>query len=77
MGDELGSATGIDRLLGSSGLSTPIFALIVNDDFGAVIQILDQKCRQKMVISSFLGYLGEIESDSQTVWTCICSIVKR
>ena len=24
-----------------------------------------------MVIWSFLGYLGEIESDFQTVWTCI------
>ena len=33
MGDELGSATDIDRLLASSGLSTPIFALIGNDDF--------------------------------------------
>ena len=32
--DELGSATGIDRLLVSSGLlSTPIFTLIENDDF--------------------------------------------
>ena len=27
---------------------------------------------------SFLGYLGEIESDSQTVWTCmLCTIVPR
>ena len=33
MGDELGSATGIDRLLVSSGLSIPIFALIGNNDF--------------------------------------------
>ena len=30
-----------------------------------------------MVILSFLGYLGEIESDSQTVWICICTIVPR
>ena len=33
MGDELGSAADIDRLLVSSGLSTPIFAFIGNDDF--------------------------------------------
>ena len=33
MGDELGSATDIDRLLVSSGLSTPIFTLIGNNDF--------------------------------------------
>ena len=34
MGDELGSATDIDRLLlvASSGPSTPIFTLIGNDD---------------------------------------------
>ena len=35
--------------------------------FGDVIQILSQKCRQKLVNLSFVGYLGEIESDSQTV----------
>ena len=33
MGDELGSAVDIDYLLVSSGLSTPIFTLIGNDDF--------------------------------------------
>ena len=33
MGDELGSANDIDRLLVSSGLSTPILTLIGNDDF--------------------------------------------
>ena len=35
MGDELGRATVIDRLLVSSGLFTPIFTLIGNDNFGA------------------------------------------
>ena len=35
--------------------------------FESVLQILGQKCRQKWVILSFLGYVGEIESDSQTV----------
>ena len=33
MGDEMGSATDIDRLLVSSGLYIPIFTLIGNDDF--------------------------------------------
>ena len=33
------------------------------------IQFFGRKCRQKMVILSFFGYLAEIESDSQTVWT--------
>ena len=77
MCNELRSGTDIDRLLVCSGLSTPIFALIGNDYFGAVIQILGQKCRQKMVISSLVGCLGEIESDSRSVWTCICVIVPR
>ena len=67
MGDELGSPTDIDRLPASSGLSTAVSTLIGKDDFGAVIQAdFSPKCRQKMVIWSFLGYLGEIESDSQT-----------
>ena len=47
--------------------------------FGAVIQVLrGQKCRQKLMLIiffSFLGYLGEMESDSQSVWTCICTAV--
>ena len=29
---------------------------------------------KKMVILSFLGYPGEFESDSQTVWTGICTV---
>ena len=33
MRDELGSATGIDRLVASSGLSIPIFTLIGNNYF--------------------------------------------
>ena len=58
IGDESGSATDISRLFVSSGLSPPIG----NDGFWSydIIQILGQKCRKKMVISSFLGYLGEI-----------------
>ena len=31
----------------------------------------------KMVILSFLGYLGEFESDSLTVWACICIVEAR
>ena len=36
---------------------------------------LGKKFRQKMAIWVFLVYLGEIESDSQTAWTCICTIL--
>ena len=66
MGDELGSATDIDYLRVSSGLSTPIFTSIGTTIFGAVIQICRPKSRQKWVIWSFLGYLGEFKSDFQT-----------
>ena len=44
---ELGRATDIDRLLVSSGLSARFFTLIGKTIFGAVVQILDEKCRQK------------------------------
>ena len=68
MGDELGSATGIDRLLVSSGPSTTIFTLIGNDEFwSSHTDFVGQQCRQKMAILSFLGYLGEFESHSETV----------
>ena len=79
MGEELGSATDIDGLLASSGLlCVPLFALIGNDDFWSCqTYFVGQKCRQKSVISSFLGYLGEFDSDSQTVWTCTCTIAPR
>ena len=54
---------------------TLIFTLIGNGRFlEPVMQILGKKCRQKMAILSFLGHLGEIDSDSETVWTCICTI---
>ena len=77
MVDELGRATDMDRLLVSSGLSTPIFTLSRTTIFGAVTHILVRKYRQKIVSFIFLGYLGEIESDSQTVWSCICTFVPR
>ena len=44
MGDELGSATDIDRLLVSSGLSTPYFTLIGKDDFWS--------CHTRFLLSS-------------------------
>ena len=58
----IGQCTDIDRFPASLRLSTPIFPLLGNNE----------KCRQtKMVIWSFLGYLGEIGPDCQSVWTCI------
>ena len=45
IGHELGSATDIDRLLVYSGLSTPIFTLIGNDDFSSC----HTGCRPKML----------------------------
>ena len=69
IGDELGSATDIGRLLESSASkATPTFPLTGNDDFWSchtyILHILGQKCRQKLVLSSLRGYLGENESDS-------------
>ena len=65
MGDKLGSATDMDRLF-------CVFRTVrsnINVDrermiFGAVTQILGQKCRQKLAILSVIGYLGDTESDS-------------
>ena len=73
MGDELGSATDIDRLLVSSELSTAIFDLIGNDDFWSCHRDFRPKMSPKYGNLSFVGYLGEIESDFQTVWACICT----
>ena len=42
---------------------------------GAVIRILSQNVGKKSICFSFLGYLDEIESDSQNVWTCMYTIV--
>ena len=44
----------------SWGLSTAIFALTGNDDFCSCQRTSGQKCPPKMVILSFLGYLGEM-----------------
>ena len=63
MGDELGSATYIDRLLVVFRTIYTNFHLNREHDFLAIVQILGQKCRQKMLIFSFLGYLDENESD--------------
>ena len=43
MDDEMGSATDIYSLLVFSGLSTPNFTLIGNEDFLAVIRIVGLK----------------------------------
>ena len=68
MGGELGSATDIDP---SPGVFRTVYTNFhLNRErriFRAVMQILGQKCRQKMVILSFLEYLDNTESDSQTV----------
>ena len=75
MSDELDSANDIDRLLVSSGLSTPIFILIGNDDCSSCQSDSMLKYRQKLALLSFLRYLVKIESDSQNVWTCMYTIV--
>ena len=78
MGDELGGATVVDRLRVCSGLSTPIFSLIGDDFFSNChTDFRPKMSRKNGFFFSFFGYLGEIESDSQTVWTGICSIVPR
>ena len=72
MGDELGNATDIDRFV-------CVFRTLhqIPTIFGAVVRTLGTKRRQKLVCLSFLEYLGEIESYSQTVWTCRYTICAR
>ena len=80
MGDELGSATDADRLLVSSGLSARYTTLHLDRERRFLMlpyRIVGQKCRKKWVILSFLGYLGEFESDSRSVRTCICTVKPR
>ena len=73
MSGELGSATDIDRHFVSSGLSIPIFILIGNDDFWSCQTDIMANRRQKLIplCNEFLGYLGEIKSDSRNVWPYI------
>ena len=74
IGDELGSATDADRLLISSGLSNTNFCLDRQHDFWSCHTDFTPKSSPKngnFVILSFLGHLGEIELDSQTVWTYV------
>ena len=66
--DELSNETDIHRLLVSAALLTAKIALIGNDEFwSSHTDFVGQQCRQKMAILSFLGYLGEFESHSETV----------
>ena len=76
MGDELGSAKDIDRLV-SSGLYSNFHLDRARRFLEPTYRLGGQKCRQKLVILSFIGYLGEFESASQTVLTCICTIMPR
>ena len=57
MGDELGNAADIDRLLVASGLqlSTPIFTLIGNDDFWSCRTDLRPKISPKIDNFEFSG----------------------
>lgn len=57
MGDKLGGATGTDRLLASSGLSTPNSTRSWTTIFGAVVRISCQKVGEKVVLS-VLGLFG-------------------
>ena len=52
MGDELGSATDIDRLFVSSGRSTLVFALVGNDDFWSC-HVLDFRAKYRQKKGSF------------------------
>ena len=56
MGDELGSATDIDRLFVSSGRSTLVFALVGNDDFWSC-HVLDFRAKYRQKKGSFEFFL--------------------
>ena len=74
MGDELGSATDTGRLLVSSGYTN---FHVDREIWSCHTDFVGQKRRQKWVILVFLGYLGEFESDSQTIWTSTCGVKPR
>ena len=71
MGHELGSATDIDRFFVFRTVYTNFHLDRERQFLELSYRRVGQKYRQKMVILSFVGYLGEFESDSQTVWTGI------
>ena len=80
IGDELGSSTDIDRLLVSAVFRTAVYTkyqLVRERRFLELRADSRPKMFQKKVIYvpffCFLGYLGKIESDPQTVWTSICT----
>ena len=54
LGDKLGRATDIDRLLASSRLSTPFFTLIGNGYFWSCHKDFMPKCRQRFELGVFL-----------------------
>ena len=60
----------------SSGLSTPKFHLArERRTFGAIMQMVCQNYNRKLALWIFLGYLGEIESDSQNVHGLACILL--
>ena len=78
MGDELGNATYINRLIVST-LSRPIYHLDRERPFLELSN--DFECQNvgkkttKMLLLRFGAYIGELVSDSPTVWTSKCTIV--
>ena len=60
------------------GLSTPIFTFIGKAIFWSCDTDFGPKMSPtKDIVLSFLGYLGEFELDSRTVWTCIPGMHSR
>ena len=67
---KLGTAPEIIRLV-YSGLSTRFFSLIRNH----YIWILGERCLRGMEIESFSWYVGAIEWDFKSVWTCTPGVI--
>ena len=74
MGDEFGRATDIDRLVLRT-VYTKFDLYLGNVDFWNGCTNFRPKLSLRMVIWSFVGFLDAMESDSQTVRTCMCTIM--
>lgn len=75
MSDELGIVTDIYHLLGSSGLSTPIFTSVGNDDVSEPQYGLYDKMSVIKTTFELSWTSDEIESDAQHVWTCMYTLM--
>ena len=72
MGDELRSAVDIDRVLVFRTVYTNFYLDRERRFLQPPYRFLAKNVAKNRIFLRLLGYLGEIESDSQAIWTCLC-----